>query len=88
VPETTLILSTGSIIGLFTFFYTFNKDSNSVAAKMSNLETRLQHLETDNDIVRQDLNQMKDDIHEVKVCLGKIDTKLSSMVTVTNGRGQ
>lgn len=81
MPETTLILSTGSIIGLFTFFYTFNKDSNQVAAKMSNLETRLQHIETENDTIRKDLNQMKNDIHDVKVCLGKIDTKLSTIVT-------
>ncbi len=83
MPETTLILSAGSIIGLFTFFYTFNKDTSQQAAKMSNLETRLGHLETENNMIRQDLGQMKNDIHEVKVCLGKIDTKLSTIITTS-----
>jgi hypothetical protein len=75
--EPNIILSVGTVLSVFGLFYTWHKDSKKTAEEMADLKARVKSLESiakQTDVVLQTLLSS---VQEIKVCLAKIDTKLS-----------
>lgn len=77
--EPNIILSAGTILAVFTLFYTWHKDSKQSAQEMADLKARVNTLETKAKQTDLVLQELLTSVQEIKVALAKIDTKLSQV---------
>lgn len=83
MPESTIILSAGTLLGLMSFFYTFNKDSKETAKQIQKLETEVEGLKEH----KQDIKEIKTEIDSLKLSTSsiqqtivRIDTNVQNMM--------
>ena len=75
--EPNIILSVGTVLSVFGLFYTWHKDSKKTAEEMADLKARVNSLESRAKQTDAVLQELLSSVQEIKVCLAKIDTKLS-----------
>ena len=75
--EPNLVLSVGTVLSVLGLFYTWHKDSKKHAEEMADLKARVNSLEWRAKHTDTVLQELLTSVQEIKVCLAKIDTKLS-----------
>lgn len=83
MPETHIILSAGTLMGLLSFFYTFNKDSKDTARQIQKLETEVEVLkEQKQDIkeIKNEIDSLKSSTSSIQQTIVRIDTNVQNMM--------
>tara|TARA_Y100001937_G_C6957258_1_gene257320 strand:+ start:149 stop:415 length:267 start_codon:yes stop_codon:yes gene_type:complete len=75
--EPNVILSVGTVLSVLGLFYSWHKDSKQNAQEMADLKARVGSLETRAKQTDTFMQELLNSVQEIKVCLAKIDTKLT-----------
>ena len=84
--EPNLILSVGTVLSVMGLFYSWHKDSKKNAEEMADLKARVNSLESRAKQTEVVLQELLSSVQEIKVCLAKIDTKLTILEQEINKR--
>ena len=84
--EPNLILSVGTVLSIMGLFYSWHKDSKKNAEEMADLKARVNALESRAKQTEVVLQELLSSVQEIKVCLAKIDTKLTILEQEINKR--
>lgn len=84
--EPNLILSVGTVLSVMGLFYTWHKDAKKNAEVMADLKARVNSLESRAKQTEVVLQELLSSVQEIKVCLAKIDTKLTILEQEINKR--
>jgi uncharacterized coiled-coil protein SlyX len=84
--EPNLILSVGTVLSVMGLFYSWHKDSKTNAEEMADLKARVNSLESRAKQTEVVLQELLSSVQEIKVCLAKIDTKLTILEQEINKR--
>ena len=84
--EPNLILSVGTVLSIMGLFYSWHKDSKTNAEEMADLKARVNSLESRAKQTEVVLQELLSSVQEIKVCLAKIDTKLTILEQEINKR--
>ena len=84
--EPNLILSVGTVLSVMGLFYSWHKDSKKNAEEMADLKARVNALESRAKQTEVVLQELLSSVQEIKVCLAKIDTKLTILEQEINKR--
>ena len=84
--EPNLILSVGTVLSIMGLFYSWHKDSKKNAEEMADLKARVNSLESRAKQTEVVLQELLSSVQEIKVCLAKIDTKLTILEQEINKR--
>ena len=84
--EPNLILSVGTVLSIMGLFYSWHKDSKKNAEEMADLKARGNALESRAKQTEVVLQELLSSVQEIKVCLAKIDTKLTILEQEINKR--
>jgi uncharacterized coiled-coil protein SlyX len=84
--EPNLILSVGTVLSVMGLFYSWHKDSKKSAEEMADLKARVNSLESRAKQTEVVLQELLSSVQEIKVCLAKIDTKLTILEQEINKR--
>jgi len=76
MPETSIILSTSSIIAMFGFYFKMQGQAKEMGAKEALIEKRLSDLEKDLEKSNKDISDIKNTLHAIDMKIVKILTKL------------
>tara|TARA_B100001093_G_C26152198_1_gene727950 strand:- start:71 stop:322 length:252 start_codon:yes stop_codon:yes gene_type:complete len=78
--ETNLVLSLGSIIGIFSLFFAWHKEQKTTSSKISVLENKVENLSdrmVNHDIL---ITQIQQTLQQMDLKLTRIDTQLSQLI--------
>ena len=75
--EPNVVLSIGTVLSVLGLFYSWHKDSKKNAEEMADLKARVSSLEKRANKTDDVLQELLSSVQEIKVCLAKIDTKLT-----------
>ena len=81
--DTQLTLSIGTMLGGFTFFYAWHKDSKETTKQMQKLETEVEQLKEHKQDIRDlksELSELKDDMNLIRQTLARVDTNISHIM--------
>ena len=84
--EPNLILSVGTVLSVMGLFYSWHKDSKKNAEEMADLKARVNALESRAKQTEVVLQELLSSVQEIKVCLAKVDTKLTILEQEINKR--
>jgi len=76
MPETSIVLSSASLITLFGFWMKMQSSAKENGAKEALIEKRLTDLEKDLEKSNKDISDIKNTLHNIDVKIVKILTKL------------
>lgn len=78
--ETNLVLSLGSIIGIFSLFFAWHKEQKATSSNISVLENKVENLSdrmANHDIL---ITQIQQTLQQMDLKLTRIDTQLSQLI--------
>ena len=78
--ETNLVLSLGSIMGIFSLFYAWHKEQKTTSNKISVLENKMENLSermANHDML---ITQIQQTLQQMDLKLTRIDTQLSQLI--------
>ena len=78
MPETSIVLSSASLLTLFGFYMKMQGQAKEMGAKEALIEKRLSDLEKDIIKSNKDIDEIKNSLHSIDMKIVKILTKLEN----------